>query len=330
MRDAVGPDVTTTNPVEHGETLISAYKAKDAAAQADIAAKYKALTEANGGQFPVDAKALLDNATEQLHSKLLFDHAPAPVMRTLQRLADNDNMTFENFEALRTNLASLQRSTTDANEARAAGVIRGAMEDLPLAPGAAELKGLADKARAAAKAQFQALEEDPAYNAAVNDKVSADKFVQKYVIGGDKANLATMQRNLSDNPVARQTIGVSAIDHLRTSSGVDAFGNGNFSSNGFNRAWRGLSPKRDLLFEDPTAPQYLDALGGVAAQKAPGLVGKAASHVADVAEGAVNYAAHGVPVGSIARGAIRKVLPSGPRVAPYQPPPTLSGLAGSE
>src|SRR6185437_11309160 len=143
IRDEAGPDVFSANPVEHGDTLINAYKAKDAAAEADINAKYQALRDAAGGEFPVDAGQILDGATQALHKQLLFEHAPAAVMNQLSGMAEN-GMTFEQFEALRTNLATIARTSSDGLERRAAGVIRNQMEQLPLEGGAANLKPLAD------------------------------------------------------------------------------------------------------------------------------------------------------------------------------------------
>ena len=43
---------------------------------------------------------------------------------------------FENFESMRTNLARIARSNADGNVKAAAGVIRSALEDIPLRPGA--------------------------------------------------------------------------------------------------------------------------------------------------------------------------------------------------
>lgn len=255
VRDQVGPDVTSSHPVEHGDTIIQAYKDKAAVADANVSAKYKALQDANGGQFPVDAAALQKNATAALHDQLLFDHAPKPVMNTLGRLADNNSMTFENFESLRTNLARIQRSSSDANEAAAAGVIRGAMEELPLAPGAAELKPLADSARGAARTQFQALEADPAYKAAVNDSVPPDRFVQKFVTGpsATRDGVAQMKANLADNPLATQTMGVAAVDHLRTTSGIDV--GADFRQTAFNKKLGDLGPRLEQLIDPKTLGQ---------------------------------------------------------------------------
>jgi hypothetical protein len=263
IRDDVGPDVFSTNPAEHADTLIGAYKAKDAAAQSDISAKYQALKDANGGQFPVDARKLLDNATANLHKDLLFDHAPKPVMATLNRLAENGNMTFENFESLRTNLARIMRSSPDGNQIAAAGVIRNAMEQLPLAPGAANLKPLADAARTAARTQFDALDADPAYKAAVNDTVPPDRFVGRYVINAPRDAVAVMRQNLADNPTATQTLGVSVLDHLRDQARLRPDYSGNFSNHGFNKALQNLDPKLRSLVDAKTAEQ-LQTLGNVA------------------------------------------------------------------
>lgn len=316
VRDSTGPEVFSTNPVEHADTLIDAYQAKNDAAQAGIAAKYKALRDANGGQFPVDAKQLLANATEQLHQELLFDHAPKPIMATLNRLADNGSMTFENFESLRTNLARLMRSSPDGNQIAAAGVIRNAMEELPLAPGAAGLKPLADQARAAARTQFQALDADPAYKAAVNKSVPADRFVNRFVINAPRDDLATMRQNLADNPTALQTLGVATIDHLRSAARIADNGSGNFTQAGYNKALQNLAPKIGSLV-DPKTAETLQNLGDVArytqfqprgsfVNNSNTFVSQAAKYGGGALEHGTNMAFKGIPVGTIVRGAAQK------------------------
>lgn len=312
IRDNVGPEVFTNNPVDHGETLIQAYKDKASVADQAISAKYQALKDANGGQFPVDAQKLSDNAAAALHKDLLFDHAPKAIMSTLGKLADNGNMTFENFESLRTNLARIQRSPMiDGNEKAAAGIIRNSMEELPLSPGAAKLKPLADEARQSARAQFQALDADPAYKAAVRDSVPADRFAQKYIIGAPREDVATMRANLAHDPNAIQTMGVATVDHLRRAAGLDQEGNGNFSQAKYNKTLQALDPKLESLL-DPEHAEQLGTLGRVAryTQAQPRgsfvnnsntLVGALAEHGAHALEGVVNVAAKGVPVGTMGR-----------------------------
>lgn len=311
IRDQVGPDVFSANPVEHGDTLIQAYKDKAAPVEADISAKYQALRDANGGQFPVSAPTLLKNSTDALNQELLLDHAPKAVMSTLGRLADGDNMTFQNFESLRTNLARIQRSSTDGNERAAAGVIRNSMEELPLKPGSAELKPLADAARSAARTQFQAVEADPAYKAALNGDVPPDNFVQRFVTGAPRDQVALMRQNLQGNDTATQTMGVATLDHLGKAAGIDK---GTFSQANYNKHLQALSPKLGSLV-DPKTVEQLETLGNVAryTQSQPKgsfvnnsntLVGALASHAAGAAEGIANVKAGGIPVGTIIRKAV--------------------------
>jgi hypothetical protein len=262
LRSAVGPDVTSGNAVEHGDALVQAYQDKDAVARSDISAKYKALQDANGGKFPVDAIQLEDNVANTLHSKYLYEHAPPAEMKQLSQASAQGSMSFEQYEAMRTNLADIMRSSNDPLQVKAAGIMRDQMEQLPLTGGAANLKPLADTARAAARTRAQAIAADPAYKAAVNaqpnDK-TPDTFVQKYVMNGSRDAVAQMRQNLSDNPTALQTIGVSALDKL------------NDLKNPTN-AYRNLQPKMDSLL----APEHQAALDKIVQAKttAPGPIRK--------------------------------------------------------
>lgn len=264
MRDEVGPDVHSTNQVEHGDTLIKAYQAKDAKAEANIAAKYKALKDANGGSFPVDAKALKANVEAALHQQYLYEHAPSAEMAQLDRAASKEGMTFEQYEAMRTNLARTMRSSGDPNERAAAGVIRQQMENLPLTGGAANLKPLADAARAAAKARFDAISADPAYKAVVTGRASPDSFVRNFIVNGDRDDVALMRQNLADNDKALQTMGVGALDYLKKSARLDDEYRGNFAAQSYNKALREqLGPKLPSLFT-PKQAEDLANIGDVA------------------------------------------------------------------
>lgn len=266
LRDQVGPDVFTTNHVEHGDTLIQAYKDKDAPIRADISAKYQALKDANGGEFPVDGQQFVANADRALKSNMKRPFLPAGVESTLQDFRNGEPMSFENFENLRTTLSSEARKAErsgDGNAAAAVNLVREQLENLPMSDVAAPVKALADEARNAAKARFDALRADPAYNAAINDTVAPDDFVRKFVIGGKRDDVATMRENLADNPTATQTMSVAALDHLRKAAAIDDMGNGTFSQAGYNKALQALGPKVSSLV-DPKTSESLQTLGNVA------------------------------------------------------------------
>lgn len=310
IREAAAPDVYTTTKPAHGEALIDSYKAKDAALNKEISAKYKALTDANGGKFPLDGIAFADAAEQALHKQLLFDQVPEGMRKTLDRFKDGQSMTFENFESLRTNLARVMRSNADGNQKAAAGVIRNILEEMPMSAGAENLKPLADAARQAARERFALIEADPAYKAVVRGTASADKFIDKYVVGADLKHVQTMKQNLAHDPVAQQTMAAGTIGHLKESAGI-IDNAGNFRAPGYNKALEKIRPKLDVLFE-AEQKKHLENLGDVArnttAQPRGSFVNNsntATSLIAEqakgAAEGAANYASGGVPLGSWVR-----------------------------
>lgn len=266
LREQVGPDVYTTNPVEHGQALIDAYKAKDAPIQADINAKYQALRDAAGGDIPIDGQAFVNNAKSALRKQLLTNDVPSSVKSDLESFGSGEPMNFEDFESMRTKLAQEMRDNPSGNARHAAGIVRQSLEDLPLQNGSEALKPLADAARNAAKARFQSLEADPAYDAAVNDKVPPDQFVNKFVTGtsgsATKGQAAIMRQNLGDNPTAVQTMGVATIDELKKAA-LGPSGEQNFGNTRYNNRLAGLRPKiNDLLPADAT--EQATNLGNVA------------------------------------------------------------------
>lgn len=305
IRDSAAPDVYTTTKPAHGEALIDSYKAKDASLNAEISKRYKALSDANGGQFPLDGKTFVTSAEDALHKELLFDHVPEGMRKTLDRLKDGQPMTFENFESLRTNLARVMRSNADGNQKAAAGVIRNALEDMPMPPGAENLKPLADAARQAARERFSLIEGDPAYKAVVRGTASADKFIDKYVVGADLKNVQTMKQNLSHDPVAQQTMAAGTVDQLKDSARI-IDNTGNFSQAGYNKALEKIRPKLDVLF-GPEHKTQLEDLGAVSrytqAQPRGSFVNNSNTFTSAIAEHAKGAAESVVP----GMGLVRKL-----------------------
>lgn len=310
IRDRAAPDVFATSRPAMGETLIDAYKAKDAALNKTISANYKALKDANGGAFPMDAKTFADNAYKKLHADLKAEFVPAGIEKQLEGFAKGKPMTFEQFESMRTNLANVMRSNADGNAKQAAALIRDALEELPMPPGAEHLKPLADTARASARERFALIGADPAYKAVVRGKASADRFLDKFVLNADKAAVETMKANLAHDTVAQQTMTAGALRRLQDRAGLIDYA-GNFSPAGYNKALEGLGPKLGILFE-PESKNLVEQLGKVAgyvkgqptgsfvnnSNTAVTLLGEAAK---SSAAGAANVAAGGVPIGTWTR-----------------------------
>lgn len=264
IRKNAAPDVYGTKTIENSQGIIDAYKAKDASLNEGINTKYQKLRDAAGGQFPVDAPKLLQNIEGKLKKELLTNEAPKGQFSELQRLAKDNNMTFEDYLSLRRNLGEIARTAKDGAERKAASYMIEELEKLPLQQSAARLKPLADEARKAARERFQMLEKDPAYKAAVEDAVPADKFIDKFVINGVNKNINTMIQNLGKDSPAHQHMAAGTINWLRDKSGV-IDEKSNFSQKQYNAALKKLDDVNNLheIF-NPEAASQLKTLGNVA------------------------------------------------------------------
>jgi len=308
-KDVASPDVFGARTMDHGQAIIDAYKKLDTDLTTTIDAKYQALRDAAGGQFPVDAPALLKNVQASLKKQLLSNDAPPSQFKELTRLAEENNMTFEDFLSLRRNLGNVARTAQDGNVRTAAGIMVKELENLPLQEGAKQLKPLADVARKSALDRFKMLEKDPAYRAVVNDKIAPEKFIDTFVIGGVHKNIQTMLSHLDD--ASRQHMAAGVINHLRE-RGVPA--GGNFRQSGYNNALMALDKNDRLsLIFDPESASRLKTIGAVGrytqAQPAgyfgnhsntfvSALAERAKATVGKAAETSLNLAVPGAQVGS--------------------------------
>lgn len=258
-KDIASPDAFGARTMDHGQAVIDAYKTLDTKLRQGIDAKYQALRDAAGGEFPVDAPLLLKNVQTKLKKELLSNDAPPSQFKELERLAKENAMTFEDFLSLRRNLGQIARTSPDGNVRTAAGYMIEELEKLPLQEGAKKLKPLADQARKAALERFQMLKKDPAYRAVVDDKIAPEKFIDTFVIGGVNKNIQTMLSHLDDT--SRQHMAAGVINHLRE-RGVPS--GGIFKQSGFNNALIALDKgdKLSLIF-DPESASRLKTIGAV-------------------------------------------------------------------
>lgn len=328
MRATAAPEVpATANIVDHGQALIDSYKQMDGPVKADITAKYKALSDANGGALPLNGQDFVKAADAALSKQMKGRYVPAAVAGDLEQFRAGGPMTFEQFENLRTNLAAEARKADrqgDGNAAGAVNIVRNTLEALPMTEETAAIKPLADAARQAAAARFAAIKSDPAYKAAIGDSAGlgepsplADKFFNSYVTKGAKANVALMREHLGDDALAAQTIAAGTLDQLRAQLKADPE-TGNFSQAGYNKALQAVSPKLDSLLDAQTAKQ-VQALGNttkiIQTQPRGSYVNNSntttsylAEKAKDVAEHGVNIMSGGIPTGSIGRAIGGRIL----------------------
>lgn len=264
IRRETAPGSVHNDAIQNGQTVVDALKAYDEPIKANIQAKYKALTDANGGAIPIDTGTFLNNVDRALKKQYLTSSVPSGAQELLSSLRAGEPLDFEGFEAARSRLAEAQRA--GGSEGAAARIIRNELEQLPLSPQAANLKTLADNARSAAKARFDALDRDPAYQAAVNDVESgvkrgepsplADRFLDKYVLGtAPKVNVDTMLSKLDDE--AKGAVASHALNQVRNA----AIGKtGQVLPSGFSSSMQKLDPKIQSLLPSSTI-EDLQSLG---------------------------------------------------------------------
>ena len=338
IRERAAPDVFGTKPSEFGQQVIDGYLNIDRQRNDNIRQLYGQLEQAAGGNFPIDAQKFVQSADQQLKKKLKSEFLPPEIDRQLQSYRDGSSMDFEQFESLRTNLASEIRKAEragDGNKSFALGVVRDSLENLPLTGAAAQLKPLADAARKAAKERFDALRKDPAYSAAVDGKVAPENFIDTFVLSkgkGTEANVRQMMSALGRGTPEQQAIAAGLMETI-TRKAVDS--SGNFSQAAYNKILRDLEPKLLEVF-DPDSAKQLKSLGNVSrkvmAQPKGGFANNSNTLVAGLAEKAgkalelgLNIStANILPLGTIAKQARQR------KAAEKFQRETLEPLAGTQ
>lgn len=234
------PDIpSNADASELGQNMINGLAEKDKVRTQTISEAYKALQDANGGQFPIDIQSLDANIKKNLTSQLKTSHLSPAISSDLSQFYANP--TFEAYEALRTNLANEMRSSSNGNARAAAYIVRQELENLPIfgentgSPQAIQLKALADNARKLVRERAEVLKSNPAYRAAVKEagtleeatsqgeSLNAEKFHKKYVAGGTPEAIRRMKAELEGNDIANQSIAFSELERAKNAA-VNASG----------------------------------------------------------------------------------------------------------
>jgi hypothetical protein len=229
------PDISSTaDASELGQYQINALAAKDAGRQQAITSAYQKLTDANGGQFPIDVSTLQGNITQQLSKNLKTNHLPDSIKSDMKDFYQNP--TFEAYESLRTNLANEMRSNSNPNSRAAAYIVRDELEKLPVFgegtgnPLAIQLKQLADDARSLVKERYSILNNNPAYKAAVKEfgsltdaasqgeSLNAANFHKKFVANGTPESIRRMKSEIPADDIANQAITFAELDRAKNAA----------------------------------------------------------------------------------------------------------------
>lgn len=313
------PDTVSNNPIQNGQAIIDSLKRYDQPKVAEINAAYKAAKDANGGDLQMDGTGFADAAEAALKPQGRSRFLPSSARGIIDDVKESGGkMSLDDFEGYRTALANEARKAQisgDGNAVAAIGKVRDALESVEPLGASAQAKKLYDSARNLAKNRFAELEADPAYKAAVDDGSPigqqsdlADRFADKYVLGGSKAALQRLRPKLDDE--GGHAVTSSAMNFLQTKAGINPdTGAGKFSNAGYNAGLTKITPKSQELLGDQDLIDNTRKIGNVAnytqnlsrggyANTSHTFV---AEKAAEIGEHATNTAFHGLPVGTIAR-----------------------------
>jgi hypothetical protein len=230
------PEIFETDPSAIGQIEINALAAKDKVRTQAISEAYKALQDANGGQFPIDIGSLQNNINQHLVKNLKTNHLSSAIASDLTEFYKNP--TFESYEALRTNLANEMRSSSNGNARAAAYIVRDELEKLPVfgenstTPQAIELKRLADDARKLVRERAAIIKGNPAYRAAIGEaadlseavsageSLKADKFHQKFVSNASPEAIRRLKAEIADDALASQAMTAGELRAAMRKSGL--------------------------------------------------------------------------------------------------------------
>lgn len=252
-----------------GQKIIGALQNRNEAAKSIIGARYDAARASSGRSAAIDHVAFTNQANNLLDDALLGGKLPGDVRNLLNSVAEGKTpLTVDVAEQFKTRIGDLQRATTDMAERKALGLVRQSLDNAPLLDGQGQQAVDAfNKARRLNRAWMGIVEKTPALQA-VRDGVEPDKFVQQFIIGGSKSNVAdvaALRRSVKDSPEAMQAVRGQIARHLKQSAlGGAADEVGNFSQSNYNKALNAIGERKLSMFFTKEELAQMKAVGRVA------------------------------------------------------------------
>lgn len=261
---------TAATPYEAGEAAIGAIRGQDAAREAVVNDLYKAF-RASGVQDTAVPPQRIADALGKVADEIGTENIPAAV---LSRLKDFGLMGEKQTKLLTVNEADkLNRLINNNNPGNgpaslALRRLKSALDDALMEVPDGGVEAL-KTARAAAAERFAAQRSGAGVTAAIDD-VAPDKFVQRFIVGGDVRDLKALKAELLKSPDGQQamkdvkgTILDSLLMRATNSSSADdiafraANNNLQFSGSVFGKALDAIPPEKlHMLF----SPDEIGAL----------------------------------------------------------------------
>lgn len=294
------------DPFRAGAAAVGSINARDAQLERGVSSLYQQARDTSGRAADLDRAAFSNRVSELLDEAMVGGALPKDVENKINWIASNAKpqgmhgsipMPFnvDIAEQLKTQIAKLQRNTSDGSARHALGLVRQALDETPLmqapkvnhgnlpaVPGTVppspatlgrESINAFNQARDAARQRFQWRESAHPIEAAVNG-AQPDKFVQQYVLNGTLDDARAVAQN-APIPEVRNAI----LAHLKDKALNGATSEvGKFSQSAYNKALRSIGDRKLALFFSPEELSQIRAVGRVASYAQNQPVGSAVNN----------------------------------------------------
>jgi hypothetical protein len=289
-----------------GAAAVGSINARDTQLERGVSSLYQQARDTSGRAADLDRAAFSRRVSELLDEAMVGGALPKDVENKINWIASNAKpqgmhgsipMPFnvDIAEQLKTQIAKLQRNTSDGSARHALGLVRQALDEAPLMqapkvnqsnlpavpgtvpPSTATLGQQSidafNQARGAARDRFQWRESARPIDAAVNG-AQPDKFVQQFVLNGTLDDARAVAQNAPVSEVKN-----AILAHLKDKALNGATSEvGKFSQSAYNKALRAIGDRKLSLFFTPEEITQLRAVGRVASYAQVQPVGSAVNN----------------------------------------------------
>jgi hypothetical protein len=325
------------------QKLTGSLAAADAPRKAAVDSAYQGVRDSAGRPMPMNAAQFSKMANDALDAEMLGGNLPGQARDLLNAISTGkipfDVQTQIKVRERLTGIAADQFRAGNRQEALAVKQILSALDKtdiIPTAPqwapqgpvtgGAARLPSgipqlpgpkfeepgaetlrLAQEARKLAAQRFSVIDKNPALKAVLDGDVNSDKFISKYVIGGQTDELMEMAKILG--PQGKETVRQQIAAHLESKAfGSNVSSDSAFAVERFNEELKKMGRTKLAAFFKPDEIEKLYALGRAAAWAGKRPAGSAVNE-SNTAAAAMNLFAQ-IKGASIAMPIIRQVRDS--------------------
>jgi len=256
--------------VSGAQKVMDALEGKLSARKGMEDALWRGARNTGGRDVQLSPSNFAQRANDLLDEAMVGGKLPADVRSNLNKIATGEiPLTVSVSQQFKTAMAALQRNSSDPAEKYAIGLVRKALDEVPIAPGQGAAANAAfERARTFSRGWRTIVDNTPALKA-VSEGVEPDKFVETFITGnGPKANISdlwSLRQQLQKEPEAFMAVRQAIARNLKNKALSGASDEvGVFSQSRFNKALNAIGDRKLGMFFTKQEVAQLKAIGRVA------------------------------------------------------------------